>query len=172
MPFKNINLGLTLTVPTAGTTNWAANLETLAWNKISSHDHSGSGNGATLGAAALGPNVIDKTKLALNVAFNTQTLTPTGTTQTIDWDLGNIAVLNTGSASGDVTLTIQDGIVGGYYKLIVVTGATLRTIILPASVLLPGNVDPGPFIEASTTTVIDMYFDGTNYLATWNTLFS
>lgn len=92
------------------------------------------------------------------------TSTPSGTTQTIDWDNGNVQVLDLGSASGNVTLTLSNPEVGGTYTLKIIQGATARTLVWPAAVLWPG----GTAITLSTgDNDIDLavfIFIGTDYL--------
>lgn len=64
MPFKTLASGLTIQIPTSGTKNWGANLEAVCWQKISEHDHTGSGKGKQLGAASLSNGAISAAKLA------------------------------------------------------------------------------------------------------------
>lgn len=58
----------------------------------------------------------------------------TGTTQTIDWSLGNLQALNSASTSGNVTLSFSNAVSGGAYALKVIQAATARSITWPASV--------------------------------------
>ena len=67
MPY--ITLGssseLQIQVPTQGTTDWATTLQTQTFLKISQHDHSGSGNGAQLGAGSIVNDAITGAKIRL-----------------------------------------------------------------------------------------------------------
>jgi len=169
MAFTQLSLGLTLTLPTNGTRNWGSTLRNTTWTKISSHDHTGSGNGLPLSTAAIQNGSITTAKLAPSIAFTqyASTLAPSGTTQTIDLNNGIIQKLNLGSASGNVTLTISNPQTGGFYRIFVIQGATPRTLVWPAAVKWP----QGQIAILSTTNgavdVIDLYYDGTNYFADW-----
>jgi len=57
------------------------------------------------------------------------TLTPSGTSQTIDWDEGNSVSVDLGSATGDVTLTLNNGQPGGSYIIEVIQASTARNLI-------------------------------------------
>ena len=93
------------------------------------------------------------------------TLTPAGTTQTIDLSTGNMQVLNLGSASGNVTLTLSNPVAGGSYAIKIVQGATARTLVWPAAVKWPS----GLVMSLSTTNgamdLVTLFYDGSNYLA-------
>jgi len=61
MAFTTLSLGLTLTIPTNGTRNWGTTLRNTTWTKISSHDHSGSGNGVQITNAGIANGTINLT---------------------------------------------------------------------------------------------------------------
>lgn len=63
MPYITLSSGLTLSVPTAGTNNYADALKTGAWQKISEHDHTGGGKGLQIGAGAIAANAITETAI-------------------------------------------------------------------------------------------------------------
>jgi len=67
------------------------------------------------------------------------TMTPSGTTQTIDWDNGNFQILDLGSASGNVTVSFSNGDSGAVYNLGIIQSATARTITWPGSLSWPGG---------------------------------
>jgi hypothetical protein len=96
------------------------------------------------------------------------TLTPVGTTQTIDWDPDQIQVLDLGSASGDVTLTLNNPEEGRNYTLLVIQGATPRNIVWPAACLFPQGQDPLLSETDDSITKIEMVYAGTNYYCDWN----
>ena len=109
MPYETLNLGINLTLPTTGTSNWGTTLKNTTWTKISEHGHTGSGDGAQLVTNSYANLSVTSAKLAKNIALGVAaTLTPVGTTQTIDFDLGNIQTLDLSSATGDVTLTLSN----------------------------------------------------------------
>ena len=95
-----------------------------------------------------------------------QTVTaPTGITSTIDLALGNLAYINLGSATGNVTLTITNPAPGLLNFLCVIQGATIRALIWPAGsvqTLLGGTTwnPSGP----SKTDVITFVFDGNKHI--------
>lgn len=168
MPYTTLTLGLTLTVPTGGTTNWASTMLNTTWTKISSHDHSGSGNGAPLSSAGIANYSITTVKLSKNYGVTqASTLTPAGTTQTIDFDNGNTQTLDLGSASGNVTLTLSNGSSGAFYRIWVIQGATPRSLTWPASVIWPQGVAVSLTSTNDAKDLITLYYDGTNYLGEW-----
>lgn len=283
MGYQTLALGLTLTIPTAGTRNWSQTLYSTTWTKISAHDHTGSGNGAQLGSnallnlavttgkindlavttakiadqnvttgkladlsvttaklAALGvttakiadlnvttgkladaavtslkiadanvitakiadanvttakiadfnvtaakianltitgvkiaAQAITADKLAINLAqIQAGILTPTGTTQTIDWNTGMIHRLNLGSAAGDVALTFSFPAAGASYKIFITQGAVARKIVWPASVKWPQGQEPTLSTANGAIDSVFFYCDGTNYLGTWELNYS
>ena len=100
---------------------------------------------------------------APQISTTKQTLTPTGTTQTIDWNNGSIIDLLLSSATGNVTLTLLNAQASSY--LIEVTnGATPRNLIFPTGTLQSnggGNVYVG---IANRKDVIAVLWDGNQYL--------
>lgn len=174
MAFTQITLGLTLTIPTNGTRNWGTTLKNTTWTKISSHDHTGSGNGAQLSSAAISNFSITSAKLAKNIALyqSATILLPVGTTQTVSWDDGNSQILNLSSATGDVTVTLSNPQTGGLYRLIIIQGATPRNVIWPASVKWPQAQAAILSTGVGDVDVVEMYFQGTNYLSDWQVDFA
>jgi hypothetical protein len=166
MAFETLSLGLTLTIPTNGTTNWGTTLKNTTWTKISSHDHTGSGNGSLIPTAGLNDNAVTSAKLAHNIGFEqATTLTPTGTTQTIDFDNGIIQTVDLGSATGNVTLTLSNPQQGAFYLIYFVQGATARTLVWPGTVKWP---QAQAIILSTAEDDVDyvyMYYNGTEYRA-------
>jgi hypothetical protein len=107
---------------------------------------------------------ISGTLRAAQISTTKQTLTPTGTTQTIDWNNGSIVDLLLSSATGNVTLTLLNA-QNAICPLIEVTnGATPRNLIFPTGTLQSnggGNVYVG---TANQKDVIAVLWDGTQYL--------
>lgn len=66
MPYITLTGGLTIKVPTKGTTNWADTVLSENFQKISEHDHTGGGKGLQLTAASLQNNSFDGAKIRLN----------------------------------------------------------------------------------------------------------
>jgi len=169
MAFTTLSLGLTLTVPTNGTRNWGTTLKNTTWTKISSHDHSGSGNGTQISAAGLAPGSVTSVKLANNIALKqyASTLAPAGTSQTVDFDNGNTQKLSLASASGNVTLTFSNPQTGALYRVFVIQGATPRSLVFPASVKWPQGQAPILSTANGSIDILEFYYDGTNYFADW-----
>lgn len=165
MPFETLNLGLELTLPTSGTTNWGQTIKNTTWTKISSHDHSGGGNGSPVSTAGIVDNSITTAKLSKNYGYTqASTLTPAGTTETLDFNNGNVQKIDLGSATGDVTLTLNNSATGSMYLILVVQGATPRDLIWPASVKWPQGQKLLLSQDDDAIDYVRMYFDGTNHL--------
>jgi len=101
------------------------------------------------------------------IASTPGTKTPAGTTETIDWTDGLSQTLDLGSASGDVTLTLDNPVAGQSYLLKIIQGATPRDVVLPATVLIPGATAPTTLdisIGDDDIDTLTLWFDGTNYL--------
>ena len=80
--------------------------------------------------------------------------TPT-TAQTIDWDDGNVAIIDLGSATSNVTLTLSNPKAGASYFIKIVQGAGLYNIIFPTSVKFAGETAPYELPVTATDNAID-----------------
>ena len=158
MGYITLTNGLTLTIPTSGTKNWGQTVQNATWKQISSHDHTGGGAGAKIGSNALEKN------LAQGIA---STLSPSGTTQTIDFNNGNVQTLDLSSASGDVTLTLINPLAGASYTIWVIQGASFIDLVFPATVKWPQGQAPILSQSASAIDQITLYYNGSNYFADW-----
>jgi len=169
MPFETLALGLTLTLPTNGTRNWGTTLKNTTWTKISEHRHTGSGDGNQIITASIAAEAVTGAKLAKNWGKFQRVagLAPAGTTQTIDWDDGLIQNLSLASASGNVTLTLDNPLTGALYRVQITQGATPRTLVWPAAVLWPQGVDPILSTGNGDVDSVWLYFDGTSYFGEW-----
>ena len=144
----------------------ASNSPSLDWNNNQLF-----GNWVAVGFEA-SDIVIDATSFvggvatfASNVAFSfASTLTPSGTTQTVNWTLGSSQKISLASASGNVTLTLSNPVAGGRYLIEVVQGASARNLVWPAAVKWPGGVAPVITVTNGKTDKIKLDYDGTNYL--------
>jgi len=112
---------------------------------------------------------VTSAKLAKNIALGqaSSTLSPSGTTQTVDLDNGVTQKLDLSSASGNVTLTISNAQSGGLYRLFVIQGATARDIVWPASVKWPQGQVAILSTANGSVDIVELYYDGTNYYADW-----
>lgn len=178
MPYESLNLGIDLTLPTPGTSNWGPTLKGTTWTKISQHQHTGAGDGNQISAAGLqagavttpkiAANAVTADKLAVNLAQSVApVMTPSGTTQAVDLALGMVQTLDLSSATGTVTLTISNPVVGGFYTLWVIQGATFQDLIFPASVKWPQGQAPILTQTAGAIDQVTLYWNGTSYLADW-----
>ena len=95
-------------------------------------------------------------------------ISPTITTQTVDWDTGNTQKINLGSASGNVTITLSNPQTGGLYRLFLIQGATSRTVTWPGTVKWPQGVAAILSTGNGAVDVVDLYWDGSAYYADWN----
>lgn len=92
---KTLNSGLSLTIPSAGETNWATLME-ACFQKISEHDHTGNGKGALIAAAAIASDALTDEKIRLR---NNQWLRARNAADTNDVNIlrvttGNVLELN------------------------------------------------------------------------------
>jgi hypothetical protein len=174
MAYQILNLGIELTIPTSGTKNWAATLYNTTWSKISSHQHTGSGDGAQLVSASYADYSVTAPKLAKNAGiFHYPTpLVPSGTTQAVDFNNGSHQRLSLASATGDVTLTLANAAAGVSYTIFSVQGATPRDLIWPASVLWANGQKPLLSQNVGEIDKIRLYFDGTNYFGDWDVAYA
>lgn len=173
MGYSTLSLGLTLTIPTNGTTNWGTTLFNTTWTKISQHSHTGGGDGNKISTAALVDAVITSAKLATNIALSqASTVTPVGTAQTLDFNLGVTQQLDLSSATGDVTATLSNPLTGATYKIWITQGATARDVIWPASVKWPQGQKPILSIGAGKVDYVELYYTGSVYRGLWQLDFS
>jgi len=94
--------------------------------------------------------------------------TPSGTTQTIDWNEGLSQSIDLGSVTGDVTLTLSNPVAGQSYMIPFIQGATPYDVVLPSNVLIAGGAAPTTLQLTVIDDAIDtltLWYDGTNYLA-------
>lgn len=165
MAYEVINLGLSITIPTTGQIQYGPTLKNSCWKKISQHKHEGGGDGNPIQSAGIAAESITSAKLSKNIALKQASiLAPTGTTQTIDFDLGNMQILDLSSASGNVTVALSNPQAGAMYRIKIIQGVTARTIIWPGSVLFPGGVNPTLHQNISSVNVMYLDYDGSNYL--------
>lgn len=88
---------------------------------------------------------------------------PTGVSQTIDWNDGNIQIIDLANATNDVSLTLSSGQAGASYTLKVIQGSPARDIVWPVSVEWAGGTAPTITATNDAVDVITLIFDGTNY---------
>ncbi|KKL05839.1 hypothetical protein LCGC14_2602040, partial [marine sediment metagenome] len=98
------------------------------------------------------------------IGASPETLTPSGTTQTLDFDNGNAQILDLEAASGDVTVVFANAHGGGSYIIkIIQDSASSHNIIWPATVLHPGGVVPVISAGNNAVDIVTLFYDGTNF---------
>jgi len=94
---------------------------------------------------------------------NVTTETPSGTTETIDFNNGNLQIIDLESATGDVTLTLSNPQITTYILKVIQDSASAVDLIWPAAVLWPGGTAPVISTGADAEDIITLVYDGTNY---------
>ena len=122
---------------------------------------------------------VEKLDVLGNIKINGQvyvdiptTLSPSTNSQNIDWNDGNIQVVDFQSAPTGVTFSFSNQKTGGTYTIKMIQGANLTTINWPTSIkwesgvsLIPTNID-------NALDLVTMVYDGTNYYASFGKNFS
>jgi len=139
------------------------------WGMIGATDDIFYDSGDVHIGAATNPN--EKLEVTGNIRINGQgysaqtTDTPSGTTQTIDWDTGSSHVLDIGSATGDVTVDFSNNKSGASYLVKVLQGSVARDITWDSVVVWLGT-EPTLTNDANGFNILTFYFDGTNLIGT------
>jgi len=117
---------------------------------------------------SIADHAITTVKLSKNIGVTqAAAVVPTGTTATLDFDEGNAQLLNLGSASGNVVLTLSNPLVGSTYTILITQGAVARTLTWPALVKWPQNVDPILSTANGAVDMVSLYYNGTDYKGLW-----
>ena len=85
-----------------------------------------------------------------------QTFTPTGTSQAINWSNGNVVILDLGSATGDVTLTMTSVKAGASCFIQIIQGSVSRNVVFPSAVKFAGETAPYTLAVTPTNNAIDV----------------
>jgi hypothetical protein len=95
------------------------------------------------------------------------TSTPTGTTQTINFDFGANHILDLESATGDVTLSFSNPKPGATYTLLILQdSAVARDIVWPGNLKWADGVIPTISAGNNSEDIVQMWYNGTSYYAT------
>lgn len=167
MGYNTITQGLTITVPTVGTKNWDQQLLTGAWEKISAHDHTGAGDGAQITGNAIAPN--------FNlVQVGVQTIAGLNQSVSLNWNLGNIHLLDVTGATGTLTISMSNPLSGGSYKIYFKQPATALVVTWPVNVKWPQGQALIATNILSAVDSVELYYDGVAavYYADWQVNFS
>ena len=89
-------------------------------------------------------------------SFPPQTLTPTGTSQAINWTNGNVVILDLGSATGDVTLSFTNETAGASYFIQIIQGSVSRNVEFPVEVKFAGETGIYTLAVTPTNNAIDV----------------
>lgn len=118
--------------------------------------------------------VMTTANLALEASTTVaSTLTPTGTTQTVDFDLGKFQTIDLESASGNVTLTLSNPLPGQVYRILVIQDSAVPlNLIWPATVKWPGGTAPTISVGANAEDFITLVYNGTSYYGTFEQAFA
>jgi len=100
------------------------------------------------------------------------TETPSGTTETIDWDNGNYQILDLESASGNVTLTLSNPVAGfAYFIEIRQDSTTPLDVIFPSTVKFAGETAPYTLDVSTGANAVDavsLAWNGSEYIASFS----
>ena len=98
--------------------------------------------------------------------------TPTGTTASIDFNTGMMHIIDLGSASGTVVLTLNNPQQGASYIVKIRQGPTTRDISWPGTVFWSGGGAPVITVTDNAEDVVSLIYDGTNFYGTFSQDFS
>lgn len=87
---------------------------------------------------------------------------------TVDWDSSNHTEIDLQPATGTVTVTLSNPTAGAWYAIKVIQGTGGHNITWPGTVLWPGGTAPTITGTDDAIDLIRLYYDGTNYLATYD----
>jgi hypothetical protein len=173
--YTTVNLGLTLTIPTSGTRNWGQQVLTGTWNRISAHDHSGGGLGQQIDTTGIADDSITSAKIAPNIALTQAALvTVTGLNQsvTLDFNNGNIQILDLQGATGTLTVTLSNAQAGADYKIFCINPASALTFVWPVSVKWPQAQKPIWTESLGAVDGVSLYYTGSVFYSDWQLNFS
>lgn len=159
---SNVNLSRIQTATVVGAVN-ASTVSFVPTGNISSGDVQDAlteldNEKASLTGATFTGNIT-----ANQLATNIQTFTPTGTTQTINWNSGSIVNLSLASASGNVTLTLNNPTATSYL-IIVSQGATPRNLTFPVGTIQVGGGGNTYTGIANQKDLLSLLWTGTEYI--------
>jgi len=111
--------------------------------------------------------VMTKANLALSLeSEQATTLTPVGTTQTIDFTTGKFQTVDLESASGNVTLTLSNALAGHTYTIRVIQDSVSPLdIIWPTSVKWAGGSAPVISVGSDAVDIVTLRYASSVYYA-------
>jgi len=117
-----------------------------------------------LSGGALTGAVTSTSTLTTRQSANTvQFLVSSGTAQTINWNSGGNINLDLSSATGNVTLTLQNPVSGATYRIRVQQGATVRNLTFPAGTVQQGG-GGNVYTGIAGVDFLTVYYNGSDYL--------
>jgi hypothetical protein len=133
---------------------------------------------AAIGNFYLSDGTFDEARLVTQAGFTLQftggqtsfgrapTLTPlAGANVTIDFNTGNYQTIDMENATGDVTVSLTNQLIGGMYTIKIIQGAGLHNLIWPAQVKWASSQ---PLIVTTVDDAedrVNLIFDNPNYHA-------
>lgn len=158
----------------SGNLSWGAGGSTNSFSTI--HPDTGTSPVASSGADTLNitSNIVDVdgNSGTKTIALKTKAQFSAGnssTALTLNWQNGPAQSM---TLTGNVTLTLTNPESGAAYVIEILTGAGSFTVTWPASVKWPGGTAPTITATASATDLINLYYDGTNYLGSFAQAFA
>ena len=100
------------------------------------------------------------------------TLSPSTNSQNIDWDNGNIQVVDFQSAPTGVTFSFSNQKTGGTYTIKIIQGSNLTTVNWPTSIKWESGVSLIPTSIDNALDLVTMVYDGTDYYASFGKNFT
>ena len=169
MGYTNLNLGLSLVIPTSGTRNWGGTLLSSTWTKISAHDHSGSGNGLPIPTAGIQDDAITSAKIAPNVGLTefSQTVTGASPTITVNFNNGNIQFFDVTAATGTVTISFSNVQQGALYYLYFKRPAAALPMNFSSVIKWPQSTAPIWSTTAGKTDLVTIYAASGAFYGDW-----
>lgn len=150
----------TLTVKGSGTTSGTSSLKTTDSGGNATFEVLDNGTAKSAG------------QVGSSAGATPNTETPSGTTETIDWDNGNYQVLDLESASGNVTLTLSNPVAGfAYFIEIRQDSTTPLDVIFPSSVKFAGETAPYTLDVSTGANAVDavsLAWNGSEYIASFS----
>lgn len=106
-------------------------------------------------------NLITKNIIVYGQIYNASDgyLSPTGATQTIDWNDGNVQTLNLGATASDVTVTMINAKATGSYVLRIMQGGNANNVIWANTTKWVGGT-PTITTDHDTIDIVTLLYDG------------
>ncbi len=159
MPYITLSSGLTIKVPTRGTTNWDETLRTDTFQKISEHDHTGGGRGSQLGSGSIVDDGITDVKIRLR---NNQYLRARDASNSTDINLikvdsNDLVRISDFKGLGSFDMTNNQAVAANITGLFVDTSKSSRGAHIIYHVYRDGTSD---LFESG---ILEVFYNGTDF---------